>query len=161
MESIGAPDVGIDGALILPDSGYVDATGISPLSHTWGSIDEQQQNPLLQREDERPTITESDSDEEDIVLLEPSAPLPEATPEPAPTPAPIPAPAPLRRSTRTHRSPSTLHDYVHLSGLLKTKVWEDNSGALVLVASLEPKRTTSRSKHFAIKYHWLREQLEP
>ena len=39
---------------------------------------------------------------------------------------------------------------------IKTKVWEDNSGALTL-ANLEPGRTTSRSKHFAIKYHWFRE----
>ena len=41
---------------------------------------------------------------------------------------------------------------------IKTKVWEDNTGALTL-ANLEPGRTTSRSKHFAIKYHWFREQL--
>ena len=43
---------------------------------------------------------------------------------------------------------------------IRTKVWEDNSGALVLT-NLEPGRTTSRSKHFAIKYHWFREQLVP
>ena len=43
---------------------------------------------------------------------------------------------------------------------IKTKVWEDNTGALTL-ANLEPGRTTSRSKHFAIKYHWFREQLAP
>ena len=43
---------------------------------------------------------------------------------------------------------------------IKTKVWEDNSGALTL-ANLEPGRVTSRSKHFAIKYHWFRETLEP
>ena len=41
---------------------------------------------------------------------------------------------------------------------IKTKVWEDNSGALTL-ANLEPGRTTSRSKHFAIKYHWFRGNL--
>ena len=33
---------------------------------------------------------------------------------------------------------------------IQTKVWEDNAGALTL-ANLEPGRTTSRSKHFAIK----------
>ena len=43
--------------------------------------------------------------------------------------------------------------------IIRTKVWEDNTGALVL-ANLEPKRITSRSKHFAIKYHWFREQLK-
>ena len=43
---------------------------------------------------------------------------------------------------------------------IKTKVWEDNSGALTL-ANLEPGRATSRSKRFAIKYHCFREQLIP
>ena len=43
---------------------------------------------------------------------------------------------------------------------IKTKVWEDNSGALIL-SNLEPGRTTSRSKHFAIKFHLFREQLKP
>ena len=43
---------------------------------------------------------------------------------------------------------------------IRTKVWEDNTGALTL-ANLEPGRTTSRSKHFAIKYHWFRESLKP
>ena len=43
---------------------------------------------------------------------------------------------------------------------LKTRVHEDNNGALTL-ANLEPGRTTSRSKHFSIKYHWFREQLKP
>ena len=43
---------------------------------------------------------------------------------------------------------------------IKTKVWEDHSGALIL-SNLEPVRTTSRSKHFAIKFHWFREQLKP
>jgi hypothetical protein len=45
-------------------------------------------------------------------------------------------------------------------GTIKTKVWEDNNGALIL-ANLEPGRQTSRSKHFAIKYHWFREHLKP
>ena len=39
---------------------------------------------------------------------------------------------------------------------IKTKVWEDNSGALIL-SNLEPGRTNSRFKHFAIKFHWFRE----
>jgi hypothetical protein len=43
---------------------------------------------------------------------------------------------------------------------IRTTVWEDNNGALIL-ANLEPGRTTSRSKHFAIKYHWFREKLIP
>ena len=43
---------------------------------------------------------------------------------------------------------------------IRTTVWEDNNGALTL-ANLEPGRTTSRSKHFAIKYHWFREKLIP
>ena len=46
------------------------------------------------------------------------------------------------------------------ASLIQTKVWEDNNGALTL-ANLEPGRQTSRSKHFAIKYHWFREQLKP
>ena len=43
---------------------------------------------------------------------------------------------------------------------IKTKVWEDNVGALTL-ANLEPGRNTSRSKHFTIKLHWFRESLKP
>ena len=42
---------------------------------------------------------------------------------------------------------------------IKTKVWEDNVGALTL-SNLEPGRNTSRSKHFTIKLHWFRESLE-
>ena len=42
---------------------------------------------------------------------------------------------------------------------IETKVWEDNVGALIL-ANLEPGRSTSRSKHFTIKLHWFRESLE-
>ena len=43
---------------------------------------------------------------------------------------------------------------------IRTTVWEDNNGALTL-AKLEPGRTTSRSKHFTIKYHSFREKLKP
>ena len=43
---------------------------------------------------------------------------------------------------------------------IKTRVWEDNVGALTL-ANLEPGRNTSRSKHFTIKLHWFRESLIP
>ena len=43
---------------------------------------------------------------------------------------------------------------------IRIKVYEDNSGALIL-ANLEPGRQTSRSKHFAIKFHWFREKLKP
>jgi hypothetical protein len=36
---------------------------------------------------------------------------------------------------------------------LHCKVHKDNAGTLVL-ANLEPKHYTPRSKHYAIKYHW-------
>jgi hypothetical protein len=39
-------------------------------------------------------------------------------------------------------------------------VYEDNAGALIL-ANMEPPRMTPRSKHYAIKYHWFREELKP
>ena len=40
------------------------------------------------------------------------------------------------------------------------KIHEDNVGALTL-GRLEPKRMTPQSKHYAIKYHWFREQIGP
>ena len=40
------------------------------------------------------------------------------------------------------------------------KIHEDNVGALTL-GKLEPQRMTPRSKHYAIKYHWFREQIGP
>jgi hypothetical protein len=43
---------------------------------------------------------------------------------------------------------------------IKTTVWEDNNGALTL-AKMEPGRTTPRSKHFAVRYHWFRSHLKP
>jgi hypothetical protein len=43
---------------------------------------------------------------------------------------------------------------------LHVKVHEDNVGALTL-GRLEPRRMTPRSKHYAIKYHWFREQIGP
>jgi transposase InsO family protein len=43
---------------------------------------------------------------------------------------------------------------------LHTTIYEDNVGALTL-GRLEPKRMTPRSKHYAIKYHWFREQIGP
>ena len=42
---------------------------------------------------------------------------------------------------------------------IKTTVWEDNQGCVIL-ANLEPPRMTPRSKHYAIKYHWFRTQLK-
>ena len=42
----------------------------------------------------------------------------------------------------------------------KTKVWEDNAGALTL-ANLEPGRMTPRSKHYGVKMHWFRSHLKP
>jgi hypothetical protein len=40
------------------------------------------------------------------------------------------------------------------------KIHEDNVGAFTL-GRLEPKRMTPRSEHYAIKYHWFREQIGP
>ena len=40
------------------------------------------------------------------------------------------------------------------------RIHEDNVGALTL-GKLDPRRMTPRSKHYAIKYHWFREQIGP
>ena len=50
-------------------------------------------------------------------------------------------------------------DEVDVASIWST-VYEDNSACQIL-ANLEPPRTTPRSKHFAIKYHWFREELKP
>jgi hypothetical protein len=42
----------------------------------------------------------------------------------------------------------------------KTTVWEDNDACRIL-ANLEPGRSTSRTKFFAIKLHWFRSHLKP
>ena len=42
----------------------------------------------------------------------------------------------------------------------KTTVWEDNDACRML-ANLEPGRSTSRTKFFAIKLHWFRSHLKP
>jgi hypothetical protein len=42
----------------------------------------------------------------------------------------------------------------------RTTVWEDNAGALIL-AKMDPGRTTPRSKHYTVKMHWLRSHLKP
>jgi hypothetical protein len=42
----------------------------------------------------------------------------------------------------------------------RTTVHEDNTGALTL-AKMEPGRSTPRSKHYGIKYHWFRSYLKP
>ena len=39
------------------------------------------------------------------------------------------------------------------------RIHEYNVGALTL-GKLEPRRMTPRSKHYGIKYHWFREQIE-
>ena len=39
-------------------------------------------------------------------------------------------------------------------------VWEDNEGCLIL-AKMKPPQLTPRSKHYAVKYHWFKEQFEP
>jgi hypothetical protein len=41
---------------------------------------------------------------------------------------------------------------------IHVRIHEDNVGALTL-GKLEPRRTTPRSKHYAIKYHWFREKI--
>jgi hypothetical protein len=41
-----------------------------------------------------------------------------------------------------------------------TTCWEDNAGCLIL-ANLKEPQTTARSKFYAIKLHWFREQLVP
>jgi hypothetical protein len=41
---------------------------------------------------------------------------------------------------------------------IHVRIHEDNVGALTL-GKLEPRRTTPRSKHYAIKYHWFREKV--
>ena len=40
------------------------------------------------------------------------------------------------------------------------RIHEDNVGALLL-GQLEPRRMSPRSKHYAIKYYWFREQIKP
>jgi len=40
------------------------------------------------------------------------------------------------------------------------QVWEDNEGCLIL-ANMKPPQLTPRSKHYAVKYHWFKEQLVP
>ena len=45
-----------------------------------------------------------------------------------------------------------------IRSILKSEVWEDNSGALTFTR-VEPPRMTQRSKHYSIKYHRFREQV--
>ncbi|KAL7529266.1 hypothetical protein ACHAWF_002909 [Thalassiosira exigua] len=40
------------------------------------------------------------------------------------------------------------------------RMHEDNVSALLL-GQLKPRRMTPRSKHYAVKYHWFRSELEP
>ena len=41
----------------------------------------------------------------------------------------------------------------------KTTVWEDND-AYIILANLEPGRSTSRTKFFEVKLHWFRPHLK-
>ena len=50
-------------------------------------------------------------------------------------------------------------DPVEVASIWST-VFEDNSACEIL-ANMEPPRSTPRSKHIAIKYHWFREALKP
>ncbi len=43
---------------------------------------------------------------------------------------------------------------------MHVKIHEDNVGTLIL-GKLEPRRMTPRLKHYAVKYHWFREQIGP
>jgi hypothetical protein len=47
-----------------------------------------------------------------------------------------------------------------VSAQMHTKIHEDNVGALIL-AKLEPRQMSPRSKHYAVEYHWFREHLIP
>jgi hypothetical protein len=38
-------------------------------------------------------------------------------------------------------------------------VWEDNAAALIL-ATTDPPKISSRTKHFNVKYHWFRSHLK-
>ena len=52
-------------------------------------------------------------------------------------------------------------DFKFASGSnMHVRIHEDNVGALTL-GKLEPRRMTLRSKHYAVKYHWFREQIKP
>jgi hypothetical protein len=55
---------------------------------------------------------------------------------------------------------STLSLPYTLGALMHVRVHEDNVGALTL-GKLEPRRMTPRSRHYAVKYHWFREELDP
>ena len=46
------------------------------------------------------------------------------------------------------------------SANIHVRIHEDNTGALTL-AKMEPGRMTPRSKHYALRYHWFRQQLSP
>ena len=46
------------------------------------------------------------------------------------------------------------------SAKIHVRVHEDNAGALTL-AKMEPGQMTPRSKHYALRYHWFRQQLSP
>ena len=43
---------------------------------------------------------------------------------------------------------------------MRCTVWDDNAGALGL-AKLEPPRTTPRTKHWGVQYHWFLSQIKP
>ena len=70
----------------------------------------------------------------------------------------------LKQRILFKRLVESVWDYVGLKQdtliSINTIVWEDNQGCKIL-ATLEPPRMTPRSKHYAIKYHWFRTQLEP
>ena len=56
---------------------------------------------------------------------------------------------PLKRLIKVVTTAVGLNDS---ATIIKTTVWEDNQGCVIL-ANLEPPRMTPRSKHYAIKYH--------
>eukprot|EP00957_Ditylum_brightwellii_P089387 6806297-Ditylum_brightwellii.AAC.1 len=44
--------------------------------------------------------------------------------------------------------------------VIQLRVWEDNTGALIL-GYMKPGHFTLRSKHFGVKYHWFCGKLKP
>ena len=59
-----------------------------------------------------------------------------------------------------HDLTTTLDIPSFTSSNLHVMIHEDNVRALTL-GQLEPRRITPRSKHYALKYHWFREELKP
>jgi hypothetical protein len=70
----------------------------------------------------------------------------------------------IRDELPLHNLAIEIRKGVGMSGKMPTKfkttVGEDTNGALKL-ATMEPGRTTPRSKAFGVRYHWFRSKLKP